>query len=256
MTPQRAFAMKEFREFYRTWRIWVLLMPILVFAIGGPIFTYYVPEILDTALETYSDGTISVSVPEPTWIDSYLQWARNLKLVVPLMLLVIAGSAIAGEVVSGSAIPILTGGLSRRDFILIKFAIISAMGIASITIGTLINWIVGRMLFPEMRFIGVVAIIGVASLLALALNALAILASTFMPDALSAIGMEMIIFMLLSLTTLWSTARRYSPAGLLNSITDLARTGEAEFLAPAISTIAITIVLLAGAVTIFERREL
>ena len=256
MTPQRAFLKKEVWEFLRTWRIWVLTVPILIFAIGGPIFTYFSPVIFETTFDAYSDGSIDVFVPKPTWIDSYMQWATNLKRVVPVIVLVIAGSAITGEVVSGSAIPVLTGGLGRKDFVLIKFAIISTMAVAAIVVGTMINWIVGKLLFPDMRFVGVIAIIGVASLLVLVLVALAILASTFMPDAMSTIGLEMFIFLILSVATLWSPARQFSPAGLLSSLTDLARNGEANFIAPALSTIIFTIVLLTMAVTIFQRREL
>lgn len=256
MTPQQAFAQKEVLEFLRTWRIWVLAIPLLIFAIGGPIFTYFEPIILESALDVYGDGTIEIAIPQPTWIDSYQQWAGILKHVVPVVLLVIAGSSIAGEVTSGTALPILTAGLKRRDFVLIKYAVISAIAFVTITIGTLINWVVGRVIFPEMRFIGVIAIIGVASLLALLLIALAIFASTFMPDALSSIGLEMFIFLLFAVAALWSPARRFSPAGLLSSISDLAQTGSADFLAPAIATILLTIVLLGLAVRIFQRREL
>lgn len=256
MTAWRALARKEILEFTRTWRIRVLLIPMLLFAIGSPVFTYFSPEILENTLEVYGDGDIHIEVPIPNWIDSYLQWARNLKQVIPILLLVITGGAIANEITSGSVIPLLTNGLSRRTLVITKFIVISGIAILAIAFSTMVNWMIGWMLFPDTRLIDAFAIIGVASVLSLLLIALAIFGSSFMPDAIGAVGLELSIFFLLSIGTLWEPARSYSPVGLLSALPDLARDGEAEWLWPATSSLTFTIVLLAMTVTIFRRREL
>lgn len=254
MTARRAFLQKEFLEFVRTWRIWVLIIPVVAFALGGPIFVHYSPYFFETTIGSYAD--VDVIVPPPTWVDSAMQWVNNLKKIIPIVLLVIAGSAVANECNNRTCIPILTGGLKRRDFVLIKFAVISVLALSAIAIGSILNWFVSTLVFPGTPFKAPLAIIGVAGLLALMLIALAILASTFMPDALSSVGLEMLLFISLAGATLWEPARKYSPAGLLTILSDLVDGNEVNAVMPALSTVVFTIVLLGMAVTIFQRREL
>lgn len=256
MTPIRAFAHKELQEFVRTWRLWVLVIPFLALAIGGPIFTYYEPQFLESTFEAYGDGQIEIFVPEPTWRDSYLRWAGHLRMIVPLVLFVIAGSAIGAEVAAGSILPILVTGLRRREFVLIKFGVIATIAAITISVGSIINWLVTLLFFPEMHMTGLAAIIVVATLLAWTLIALAFLVSVTIQDVFGSIGMQMVIFLLISLAAYWSPASTFSPVGLLTSITDFAERGEAVWITPAISSGIVTIVLLWMTVTIFERREL
>lgn len=254
MSPRRTFLLKEFSEYFRTWRLLIMAIPVLLFAIVSPFLVYFSPEILTTLLETFENAEVVVS--EPTWIDSYRQWSDSLKQVVPLLLIVVAISTVSGEVSSATVIPVLVGGLSRRDFVLIKFGVNVFYAIAVIAVGTLITWRVTLLLYGEAPFLWALAIVGVASLIVTALIALAVFLSLLIPDVLSSVGLELLIVLLLTAATLWQPARDYSPVGLLNSLSDIADGHEPNILIPGISTIAVTIMMIIMSVRLFESRDL
>lgn len=254
MSPQRAFFRKEIMEYLSTWRIRVLLVPVLAMAIAGPLFMWYAPTFLGTRLGSY--GNIDLIIQEPTWLDAFEQWTIILKQIVPLLLIVLAGSTITSERDSGAAAMVISGGLPRRDFMIIKFAVVSLMAVLAITAGTFLMWVVSRSIFPGMPFWWNLAIIGVASLLAFVLNAIAIMITTVMPDDISGVGLEILIILLLAATAFWQPARRYSPTGLLTSLSDIVKYNEVNVLMPAVSAVVTTIVTMAVAIRVFEARDL
>ncbi|MCA9832934.1 MAG: ABC transporter permease [Thermomicrobiales bacterium] len=254
MSPRRAFLQKEIMEYLRTWRIWLLVLPVLIFAIIGPAFSYFTAdftgEVLDIA-DTYEEETIT-----PDWFAAYSQWTYSLRQILPVLLVLIAGSTIAGECATGTAIPILASGLSRRDFVVLKFAVASGMACAVIVAGTLTIHLISLMLYPQVPWLAPVAVIGVASLLAMLLIAMALFFSTIMPDVFGAVGLEMFLFLALAAASLWEPARRYSPVGLLTSLSDIVKYNEINVLVPGISAVVCTILLVMMSVSVFERREL
>lgn len=254
MSPRRTFLHKEFSEYYRTWRLFTMAIPVLLYAIASPFLVYFSPEILPTILETYENAAIVVS--EPTWIDSYRQWSDSLKQVVPLLLIVVAITTVSGEISSSTVIPVLVGGLSRRDFVLIKFGVNVFYAITVIAVGTCVAWGVTHLLFGEAPYLWAMAIVGVASLIVTALIALAVFVSLLIPDVLSSVGLELLIVLLLSAATFWQPARDYSPVGLLHSLSYLADGYDASIVIPAFSTIAISIVMIILSVRLFENRDL
>lgn len=254
MSPQAAFIRKEFMEYAHTWRLRLLVIPILLFAIVSPIFAYYSGHIYGAALEL--DLHLNALSGNATWVDSYLQWADSLKQIVPLLLIVIAITAVSEEVSSGTVIPVLTGGLSRRDFVLIKFGVNAVLAICSIAVGTVVMWFVTRLLYADARFLWALAIVGIAAMLVTLLIALAVFLSILVPDVLSSVGLEMVIFLLLAAATLWQPAREYSPVGLLTSLSDLAIGQQPTILFPTLSSLVLSGLLLAMAIRLLQNKDL
>lgn len=254
MSPQHTFFRKELLEYLRTWRLLTMALPVLLFAIASPFFVYFSPEIFDATLNSYE--SIEIVVANPTWVDSYKQWAASMKQVVPLLLIVVAITAVSGEVSSATVIPVLVGGLSRRGFVLVKFGVNALYAIAVIMAGTLVTWGVTKLLFDTAPILWALAIVGVASLVVVALIALAVFLSILIPDVLSSVGLELLIVLLLTAATFWQPARDYSPVGLLSSLSDIADGNDPNILLPALSTIAFTIVMLAMSVKLFQNRDL
>lgn len=250
MSARRAFLRKEILEYLRTWRIWLLVLPVVVFALVGPTISYLTTELTDYDLVAEAGKSL------PDWFAAYSQWTYNLRQVLPVLLVLIAGSTVAVECSSGTAIPILAGGLSRRDFVLLKFAVATGMAIAVSATGTLIVHIFSMLIYDHVPAMAPFAVIWVASLLSTLLISMALFLSTFMGDVFGALGIELFLFLALTGATLWEPARKYSPVGLLTSLSDIVKYNEFNVLIPSVSSILFSALLVLMAVSVFERREL
>src|SRR5690606_10592749 len=115
-----------------------LLIPILFFAVTGPVLAYFTPEILSAALGSQSDAF--TTLPEATWRDVYLQWVSNLQQIFPFLVIIIAAGSIAGEISSGTIIPLIAGGFAHVRIAVIKFVVHTVAGILGIALGTAVTW--------------------------------------------------------------------------------------------------------------------
>lgn len=249
-----AFLRKEILEYVRTWRFWLIMGPVTFFAVTGPLLALYMPEILGAALGTSPDVTISI--PDPTWPDSYIQWTSNLTQIVALLVIVVAASTIAGECASGTAIPVLTSGLPRRDFVLAKTIVHMVAAVLAVWFGTVLTWIISLIVFPETQFSSALDIMLFGSLLFVFLTSVSILSSTLMRDALGAVGVAVAVFFLMAGLGIWAPAQKYSPAGLIPGISNIAANQPTNLFWTSVMTCVFVIILISLAVTLFERREI
>ena len=115
MRSALVFARKELREILRTWRIWVLPGIMLFFAASGPFLARYTPEIITAVAGNQLGG---LTLPPPTFLDSYSQWMKSLAQITLFALIVIDGGIISSERTAG--ILVLTKPLSRTAFVVVK----------------------------------------------------------------------------------------------------------------------------------------
>ena len=87
MSAAGALVRKEALEVWRTWRRWVLPGAMLLFAVASPLTALATPALL----RSLTTEGVTITVPDPSWRDSYAQWAKN--LVQLLLLLVVAAVA-------------------------------------------------------------------------------------------------------------------------------------------------------------------
>ena len=252
MNGLSTFLGKEVAEFLRTWRVWVLVGIIVVMAVSSPVMARLTPLLL-SSLET---SGITITVPDPTWRDSYLQWAGNLGELVLFALIVMLGGVVAGELKSGTALLVLTKPLTRPAFLLAKFLANAGFVIAATVIGAVVTWVGTLWLFGEAPVRPLVTSTAAWLVWAVCFIAVMVLVSSLVAQPLAGAGLGFGVYVLVSLVGVWGPARRWSPLGLLNGSTSLA-TGEPVALTwPIVTTVLLTAALLATAVVTFRRREL
>ena len=66
------FLAKEFREITRTWRMWVLPLVMVSFAVMSPIIAAMTPQLIESVA-----SEITIDLPDPTTTDAYLQFSKN-----------------------------------------------------------------------------------------------------------------------------------------------------------------------------------
>ncbi|NLC67258.1 MAG: ABC transporter permease [Clostridiaceae bacterium] len=110
------FIKKEIIEHWRSYRIIVLLSVLLLFGMSSPLIAKLVPVIFESI-----DMGIEINIPEPTFIDSYTQFFKNMTQVCLIVVILVFSGSITREKSRGTAMLLLSKGLSRTTFIISKF---------------------------------------------------------------------------------------------------------------------------------------
>ena len=90
---------KEYAEFFRTWRVWAVGGAFVLFGLIDPVVAKFTNQILSSAL-----GDTPIELPDPTHLDAWAQWSKDLSQLLLIVVLVAAAGTVAGEVSSGTLI--------------------------------------------------------------------------------------------------------------------------------------------------------
>lgn len=244
---------KELAEIVRTWRLWVLPGLVAFFALSSPVIAELTPALLRTVGE--GQAGVTITLPEPSYLDAYVQWVKNLEQLITIALIVSVSGVVAGERASGTAVLVLTKPVSRTSFVIAKFVAQTAFVSLTTITGTAVVWGVTLAVFgdahPERLFQATgawlawaVTLVAVMTLLSSALSSLA------------AAGAGIGVLFVTSLLSLWGPAVRNSPVGLLRA-PDWVLAGDPVSLGLPLLTAALTVaVCVLAAVHVLRRAEL
>ena len=112
-----AFVKKEILEQIRTSKLLILVVVFLAFGIISPLLAKLTPEIF----KMIPMEGISITIPEPTALDSYGQFFKNVNQMGIVILILMFGNTLSNEISRGTLINMLTKGLSRSTVIAAKF---------------------------------------------------------------------------------------------------------------------------------------
>ncbi|HEX3022686.1 MAG TPA: ABC transporter permease subunit [Lachnospiraceae bacterium] len=121
MNSYIAFLRKEFCEVSRTYKLLIMGAVFLLFGLMSPIFAKLTPQIL----ENFMPKGIHIEIAEPTAIDSWAQFFKNISQMGLIVLVVVFSGSMANELSRGTLINVLTKGLPRRTVILSKYTMMS-----------------------------------------------------------------------------------------------------------------------------------
>jgi ABC-2 type transport system permease protein len=249
-----SFLRKEFVEIFKTWRLWVLPGIVFFFALSGPIIAQLTPQLLESVAG--SQPGVVFQIPDPTFTDSYLQWAKNLGQIVTFAIIIIYGGLVSAERKSGTAILVLTKPVSRPAFVVAKFVSQAVMLCVTVVVGALMTWGVTYGIFGEAP-IGVLAeVTGLYLATAVMFLAMMTLFSVMVNSQAGAAGLGLGFFLLVSIASLWGPALEFSPAGLMNAPTELLVDSVRDLLWPLVTTGAVAVLSVAGGAFAFTRKEL
>ncbi|MDD4297838.1 MAG: ABC transporter permease [Ruminiclostridium sp.] len=112
-----AFSKKEFMESIRTYKLLIMVLVFLLFGMMSPLAAKLAPKLLETLV---TDG-IQIIIPEPTALDSWAQFFKNVSQMGIIVLVILFSGMMANEFNRGTLINVLTKGLQRSTVILSKF---------------------------------------------------------------------------------------------------------------------------------------
>lgn len=240
---------KELTEIRRTWRWLVLPGLFLFFAVTGPVGAKLSPELLRSVL-----GAQAV-LPEPTYLDSWAQWTKNLSQLGVFVLLGTLGGLVSGEVRQGTALLVLTKPVSRSAFLLAKVVANVVLVVLSAVLGVLVTWGLTVALFDPVHVAPLVRASAAWLVFAgMVIGLMVALSARF--STLGAVGLGFGVLIVLSLLGLWGPANRWTPAGLPGAVVKLGAGEPGGVLWPAVTTGVLMVAFILVGIWALARREL
>ena len=251
------------REVVRTWRIWVLPIVLVFFAVSGPVITRFTNEILAGAL----GGEVgALALPDPTAADAAARWITDLSQLAVFVVVIMAAGAISTEVRSGVASLLLAKPASRAAYVVSHAVVLVGFVAVAAFVGALVSWGVTSVVFGGGGVGGgaggLGALLGATALwvvLATLLISVSLLASAAFDAMAAAAGVGIGTFFLLAVAGAAPRLAEFTPAGLLPAAVAVASGTPPEAAAlwwPVGTGVGLSVVLVAAAVAVFRRREL
>jgi ABC-2 type transport system permease protein len=247
---------KELLESWRTYRLAVVAGLFLFVGLSSPLLAKFLPEILKAAGGDQFGGLV---VPTPTAADAVDQLWKNLAQFGAFAAIILAMGAVSTEKDRGTAAFILSKTASRGAFLGAKVVAIAAVLGLSTILAVAVGWVYTAILFEPPPVIGWIGMAVLAWLGLGAWAAITFLGSTVTGSTAAAAGIGFMALLVFSIVSALPTISVYTPGGLAAPAVALA-TGTpvdaGDVVIPALSTVVLIGVALALSAWSFRRQEL
>ncbi len=250
MTGFGPFFAKELREILATWRLYVLPVMLLICAVASPILALATPYLIGTV------ANLPLKLPDPTVVDAYAQWTKNLGQLALLVVIVSFSGAVNSERTSGTAAIALSKGLTPAAFVVAKVAAAYVLVVVPSVLATVVMAITTRVAFGEAPLGSLIRATAAWLVLALWCVTVVILLSTMLDSTSATAGLAIAVWLVLAGLSAWGPAARWSPAGLVGAPSSLAMGLDTVWLWPMLTAAVTAVMLVVGSVLVLRRREL
>ena len=244
---------KEWLEQWRTYRLLMVGVVLVVFGLLSPLFAKYTPEII----KLIPNGeAIAQLIPTPTVMDAVTQYIKNIGQFGVILALLLTMGAVAQEKDKGTAAMMLVKPLPRVTFLVAKFAALALTFAVTIAIAGAACYYYTWLLFGALDVPRWLALNGLMLLFVLVYVALTLFCSVVTKSQAAAGGLALCLLFILGLIGSIPGVGEYLPGQLIAWGGGL-MTGKAEAFWPALwVSVGMIVVALMGARLIFERQEL
>ena len=128
---------KEWTESIRTNKLIPIIIVFMILGIMSPLTAIIMPDIIKNALPS---AVKDFNIPEATYIDSYIQFFKNINQIGLIILVIIFSGILTNELSRGTLLNLITKGLSRKYIILSKWIISTIIWTTAYIIGALIQY--------------------------------------------------------------------------------------------------------------------
>ncbi len=244
---------KEWLEQWRTYRLLMLGVVLVVFGLLSPLIAKYTPELIKLIPNGES---IAQLIPAPTVKDAVTQYIKNVGQFGIILSLLLTMGAIAQEKDKGTAAMMVVKPLPRVTFLVAKFAAMALMFAVTIAIAGAACYYYTWLLFGALDILRWMALNGLMLVLMLVYIALTLFCSVVTKSQAAAGGLALCFLFILGLAGSIPGLGEYLPGQLLAWGEGLVA-GKAEVFWPALwVSVGIIVVALIGSSLIFERQEL
>lgn len=216
MNQWSGFLKKEWIESIKSYKLLLIVTCFSFLGILNPFTAKITPVLFEKFLPE-----IMVSLPEPSALDSWLQFHKNVPQTGMIFFILLFSTIVSKELEKGTLTMLLTKGLSRSTVITTKFFIISGYWIGAISLSFLITygytayyWDQGTVHHTVFAAFGLL-------LVGLLLLSITLWGNTFFANSSGGVIAALLAFGALSLAAIIPTTIKWNPIALLTEASNL-----------------------------------
>jgi ABC-2 type transport system permease protein len=244
----------EWLRLVRTHRLLAILGVYVFFGLTGPLTARYMEQILGRL----GTNGIRVEFPPPTPADGIDQFAANASQIGLLVVVLVAGSALAFDARREMAVFVRTRVAHVRDIVVPAYMVTTAGAVAGLVAGALAAWYETAVLLGPVPAGRMLLGIGLGALFLAFAVALVAFAASLVRSSVAAAGLTLGGLLAMGvLGGLGAGLGRWLPTHLLSALTGLVRgAAPSDFVPATVVTVIAAVAALAAASWFTARREL
>jgi len=243
---------KELLEQWRTRRLLVVAVVLLIFGLLSPLLARYTPELISLLPEAEGLGEL---FPKPTVHDAVAQYLENMSQFGIILALLLTMGSVAQEKERGTAAMILVKPLPRWAFLGAKFAALLITFAVGLLLAGLGAYYYTYLLFEPLDLVRWLALNGLLLLFLMVYASLTLFCSVIMRTPAAAGGLAFALLIALAVPAAVPQIGRFLPGQVVAIAGSLMTMGGQPWDAVWVS-LGLIVVSLSGAWLVFRRQEL
>ncbi|EFF64130.1 ABC transporter permease [Turicibacter sanguinis] len=249
-----AFVKKELLEQVRTYKLLILLLVFFIFGMLSPLMAKLMPEILS---QMPMDG-ITITIPDPTAIDSYSQFFKNLTQMGLIVLVLLFSGTLTTELSKGTLINVLTKGVTRYAVILAKYTVALVLWSFALLMALGVTYGYTAYFFSQDEIHHLLASVGCLWLFGVLILSLLMWAQTLVGNQYGSLLMVGIFVAGLFVLNLFPIFQDYNPIALVSeNVAMLSQDYDiSQLMSTSLISVILSIAFLALALTTFKNKRI
>lgn len=249
-----AFIKKELCEASRTYKLMIMLLVFFLLGIMGPFTAKLTPELL----KSLDSDQIKITITETTAKDSWLQFYKNVPQMGLIVLIIVFSGIMAGEFTKGTLINMLTKGLSRRIVVFAKLASASLLWTVSYLLCFAVSYFYTEYFWPDGEIFNLAMALLTLWLYGEMLIVAVLFGGVLFKNTYGALLFTGLLVAVMYIINIIPEVSNYNPASLTSCGYSLI-TGEssaADSVWQLVSGTSVTILMLIGTISVFDKKQL
>ncbi|MGM0166561.1 hypothetical protein IGI39_001521 [Enterococcus sp. AZ135] len=248
------FTRKELFEAWRTSRMMILIVIFLIFGLMNPLLAKLTPEIVKMTI----GETLAKTIPEPTSVDSWTQFFKNLTQMGLIVLALMFSGSVSNEISKGTLVNLVTKGLRRWTVIVGKATSLILQWTVCLLLTFLVTWGYTVYYFPDQKSPYLFQAVFPLWLFGVLLLSLVIFSSTISRNNYEGLLLTGGVIVLLVLMNLFSKTKHYNPISLVTqNLNFLQKEGALQSYIPSMAiSLILFILFILFSILLFNRKKI
>lgn len=205
-----AFTKKEFIEQIRNFKWLIILMVFFLFGMTSPLLAKLMPDIISSM----DMGGIKLDIPEPTVLDAYAQYFKNMNQMGIIVVLLVFGGTLSNELMKGTLVNILAKGISRSAVLLSKYTAAVILWSVGFILSAIMNYTYTVYLFEDTKVQNLLLSLFCLWLFGCFIIALILLSSVIAAGSFGGLILSAAILAVLLILNIFPKAEKFNPVTL------------------------------------------
>lgn len=248
-----AFAKKELMESTRNFGAFAMLVLFLIIGLMNPLTAKFLPEIL----ASFSTDSFQINVPEPTALDSWVQFYKNVSQLGFVVAFILFSSCLSNEYAKGTLVILLSKGLPRPAVVLSKFFVSASILTLSLWMCFGVTYGYTALFWPGTSYPHTVLAAFALWIVGLLLLSALIFGCVLFRQAFASIFFLIAFLGVLLLGGIPTQIANYNPLVLASRNVDLlsGAVQVSDFTVPIVVSLALTVAFVSAAVAVFNKKQ-